>query len=257
MADPGDNESRRLDVELVRRGMMVSRAQARAAIEAGKVSVEGAAALKPGQPVTAAARIEAAAAHPWVSRGALKLEHALRVFGIEPAGRACLDVGASTGGFTEVLLSRGARKVVAVDVGQGQLHSKLKSDPRVVSLESTNARDLTAHALGEPPSLIVCDASFIGLSKVLSRPLELAAPEAILVGLFKPQFEVGPAHVGKGGIVSDEAAVTRAAGALETWLTSRGWPVGQWTPSPIAGGDGNAESLFYCRKLPASTVPGF
>jgi len=257
MADPGDNEARRLDVELVRRGLMASRARARAAIEAGKVFVEGAAALKPGQAVTASARIEAEAAHPWVSRGALKLEHALRAFGIEPMGRACLDVGASTGGFTEMLLSRGARKVVAVDVGRGQLHPKLKSDPRVVSLESTDARDLTARVLGEPPSLIVCDASFIGLSKLLSRPLELAAAEAILVGLFKPQFEVGPAHVGKGGIVSDQAAVKLAARGVEAWLEAVGWPVDQWTPSPITGGDGNAESLFYCRKLPASTVPSF
>lgn len=257
MADPEDKEARRLDVELVRRGLMASRAQARAAIEAGKVRVEGVVAHKPGQAVTAVSGIEAEAAHPWVSRGALKLAHALDVFGADPRGRACLDIGASTGGFTEVLLSRGARKVVAVDVGQGQLHPKLKSDPRVVSLESTDARDLTAHALGEPPSLIVCDASFIGLSKVLSRPLELAAAEAMLVGLFKPQFEVGPAHVGKGGIVSDEAAVTRAASAVETWLKGVGWPVDQWTPSPIAGGDGNAERLFYCTKLPASNVPSF
>lgn len=257
MADPEDKEARRLDVELVRRGLMASRAQARAAVEAGKVRVEGVVAHKPGQPVTTGSGIEAEAAHPWVSRGALKLAHALDVFGVDPNRRACLDVGASTGGFTEVLLSRGARKVVAVDVGQGQLHPRLRTDSRIVSLESTDARNLTAEMLGEPPSLIVCDASFIGLAKVLDRPLGLAAPGASLVGLFKPQFEVGPAHVGKGGIVSDEAAVTRASTAAEAWLKSVGWPVDRWTPSPITGADGNSESLFYCTKLLASTVPKF
>ena len=248
MAAPEGNEAVRLDVELVRRGLMVSRAQARAAIEAGKVRVDGVLARKPGQVVGAASRIEAEAAHPWVSRGGLKLVHALDVFGVDPVGRVCLDIGASTGGFTEVLLARAARKVVAVDVGRDQLHPKLRANSRVVSLESTDARDLSAEMLGEPPSLVVCDASFIGLSKVLSRPLELAAPDAVLICLFKPQFEVGPAHVGKGGIVSDEAAVTRASIAVEAWLRAKRWPVDGWTPSPIPGGDGNAELLFCCRK---------
>jgi len=257
MAASDDSEARRLDVELVRRGLMVSRAQAKAAIEAGKVRVDGASAHKPGQAVSIAARIEAEAAHPWVSRGALKLVHALDVFGFDPAGQVCVDVGASTGGFTEVLLARGAKKIVAVDVGRDQLHPKLRSDSRVVSLESTDARDLTAGMLGEPPSLVVCDASFIGLSKVLGRPLELAAPDAILIGLFKPQFEVGPAFVGKGGIVSDEAAMTRASEAVEAWLAAKGWAVDGWTQSPIQGGDGNRERLFCCKKLPASSVPQF
>jgi 23S rRNA (cytidine1920-2'-O)/16S rRNA (cytidine1409-2'-O)-methyltransferase len=257
MATPEDNETVRLDVELVRRGLMVSRAQARAAIEAGKVRVEGVLARKPGQIVGAASRIEAEAAHPWVSRGALKLIHALDVFGIDPAGWACLDIGASTGGFTEVLLVRGARKVVAVDVGRDQLHPKLRGDSRVVSLESTDARELSAEMLGEPPNLIVCDASFIGLSKVLSRALELSAPDGILIGLFKPQFEVGPAHVGKGGIVSDETATTRAAEGFEAWLGTKGWAVDSWTQSPILGGDGNRERLFCCKKLPAGSVPHF
>ena len=148
MAELEDKEARRLDVELVRRGLMASRAQARAAIEAGKVRVEGVVAHKPGQPVTAVSGIEAEAAHPWVSRGALKLAHALDVFGVEPKGQMCLDVGASTGGFTEVLLSRGARKVVAVDVGRGQLHPRLRADPRVVSLESTDARNPLQEVLG-------------------------------------------------------------------------------------------------------------
>ena len=241
-----DDEPRRLDVELVRRGLMTSRAQARAAIEAGKVMVERTTAAKPGLLVTAATAMTAEPAHPWVSRGGLKLDHALDTFGVDPAGRACLDIGSSTGGFTDVLLARGARRVVAVDAGRDQLHAKLRGDPRVVSLEATDARDLTAELLGEPPSLIVVDASFIGLAKLLARPLELAAPRATLVGLFKPQFEVGPAHVGRGGIVSDQAAVDRAAGELETWLRDRGWPIVAWTPSPIAGGDGNLERLFLC-----------
>lgn len=243
-----DDEPRRLDVELVQRGLMASRAQARAAIEAGKVLVDGAAAGKPGQLVTVSSVIVAEPAHPWVSRGGVKLAHALDMFGVDPAGRACLDVGASTGGFTDVLLSRGARSVVAVDTGREQLHPKLRGDARVVSLESTDARELTAAMLGEAPSLIVVDASFIGLSKLLARPLELAAHKAQLVGLFKPQFEVGPAHVGRGGIVSDQVAVERAAAEFSNWLASEGWPIEAWTPSPIAGGDGNLERLFHARS---------
>lgn len=238
----------RLDVELVKRGLAPSRAQARAAIEAGKVSVNGAAAAKPGLLVTARSTIAAEPAHPWVSRGGVKLDHALQTFGVNPAGRACLDVGASTGGFSDVLLARGARRVVAVDSGRGQLHAKLRSDARIVSLEETDARSLTAEMLGEPPSLIVVDASFISLSKLLASPLELAASEAVLVGLFKPQFEVGPDHVGRGGIVSDQSAADRAALELGGWLSAHGWPVQSWTPSPITGGDGNLERLFYCRN---------
>jgi 23S rRNA (cytidine1920-2'-O)/16S rRNA (cytidine1409-2'-O)-methyltransferase len=243
-----DDDARRLDVELVRRGLMASRAQARAAIEASKVLVDGAIATKPGLPVTAQTVIVAEPAHPWVSRGGLKLAHALDTFGVDPAGRACLDVGSSTGGFTDVLLSRGARRVVAVDAGRDQLHAKLRAEPRVVSLEATDARHLTAELLGEPPTLIVVDASFIGLAKLLARPLELAAPYAILVGLFKPQFEVGPAHVGRGGIVSDQEAVERSAAEFEAWLTARGWPIAAWTHSPIAGGDGNLERLFLAKR---------
>lgn len=243
-----DDDARRLDVELVRRGLMASRAQARAAIEAGKVLVDGAVAAKPGLSVSAQSVIVAEPAHPWVSRGGLKLEHALDTFAVDPAGRACLDVGSSTGGFTDVLLSRGARRVVAVDAGRDQLHAKLRDDSRVVSLEATDARDLTAELLGEPPSLIVVDASFIGLAKLLARPLELAAKDATLVGLFKPQFEVGPAHVGRGGIVSDQAAVERSAAEFEVWLKQQGWPIRAWTQSPIAGGDGNRERLFIANR---------
>jgi 23S rRNA (cytidine1920-2'-O)/16S rRNA (cytidine1409-2'-O)-methyltransferase len=242
-----DEGPRRLDVELVRRGLMASRAQARAAIEAGKVQIGGVVAAKPGFPVTPDSIIAAEPAHPWVSRGGVKLDHALNVFGVDPTGRACLDVGSSTGGFTDVLLSRCARRVVAVDSGRDQLHPKLRRDPRIVSLESTDAREIDAAMLGEPPSLIVVDASFIGLAKVLPRALELAAEKAWLVGLFKPQFEVGPAHVGRNGIVSDQVAVERSTSDLAAWLSGRGWSIEAWTPSPIAGGDGNLERLF-CAK---------
>ncbi len=239
---------RRLDVELVRRGLSPSRAQAQAAIAAAKVSVNGATATKPGQLVGADAVIAAGAAHPWVSRGGVKLAHALDAFGLSPDGLACLDVGASTGGFTQVLLARGARRVVAVDVGRGQLSGVVASDPRVTSLEGQDARTLTRDLIGEAPGLIVCDASFIGLAKVLPAALDLAAPGAHLVALFKPQFEVGPAHVGKGGIVTDAAAASAAASALETWLAGRGWPVAAWTQSPIPGGDGNQERLLCAER---------
>lgn len=247
----GGNQSggrRRLDVELVQRGLAPTRARAREAIEAGKVGVDGATATKPGQLVGDGSLIEAEAAHPWVSRGGLKLDHALTVFGVDPVGRHCLDIGASTGGFTDVLLARGARRVVAVDVGVGQLHPRLKADIRVVSHESTDARKIDAGLVIEPPTLIVCDASFIGLAKLLTRPLELAAPEAMLVALFKPQFEVGPANVGKGGIVSNPAAVAVAAEELERWLVTMGWVVRQWSDSPITGADGNRERLFVAQN---------
>lgn len=248
MGSEHNNEMRRLDVELVQRGLAPSRAQARAAIEAGKVSVDGQLAQKPGQLVREDARIEAEPAHPWVSRGGVKLDHALAVFGVDPVGRACLDIGASTGGFADVLLTRGARRIVAVDVGRDQIHPRILSDARVISCEATDARNLTADMLGEPPSLIVCDASFIGLAKLLGPALTLAAPKAQLIALFKPQFEVGPAHVGRGGIVSDAAAVDQAAASLEAWLAEAGWPVDQWTDSPIAGGDGNRERLLLAQS---------
>ncbi len=244
----GGKETRRLDVELVRRGLAPSRAQASEAIAAGKVRVDGVAAVRPGQQVGDASRIEADQLHPWVSRGGLKLAHALDVFGVDPSGRHCLDIGSSTGGFTDVLLSRGAQRVVAVDVGAGQLHPRLRSDSRVVSLESTDARSLDAARVLAPPTLIVCDASFISLSKLLERPLALAASGALLVGLFKPQFEVGREHVGKGGRVTDEEATARARDRFATWLTGIGWCVENWVESPIRGGDGNREWLFIARN---------
>lgn len=245
------DDSRRLDIELVRRGLSPSRGQAREAIETGKVRVEGNVASKPGQLVTGATRIEAEPLHPWVSRGGLKLDHALTAFGVDVSGQHCLDIGSSTGGFTDVLLARGARRVVAVDVGTGQLHPRLQSDSRVVSLESTDARNLTATRVIEPPTILVCDASFIGLAKLLGPPLQLAAPQAQLVALFKPQFEVGREHVGKGGIVSNEAAKDAAAEALMQWLLQAGWQVLTWADSPITGGDGNRERLFMASNAPS------
>ncbi|MDZ4762336.1 MAG: TlyA family RNA methyltransferase [Alphaproteobacteria bacterium] len=249
MPRPEDQLETRLDVELVRRGLSPSRTQARAAIEAGQVRIDGVVAVRPGQPVTAGSNLEAGVAHPWVSRGGTKLAHALDVFGVSPTGRDCLDVGASTGGFCDVLLSRGARRVVAVDVGRGQLHPGLAADGRVQSLEATDARTLTARMIGEPPSLVVCDASFIGLEKILPVPLGLAAPGADLVALFKPQFEVGRPFVGKGGIVTDEAATTAAAARFEGWLAEVGWIAVGWTSSPITGGDGNRERLVHARRV--------
>lgn len=240
--------TQRLDVEMVRRGLSPSRAQARASIEAGLVRVDGVVAKKPSDMVGETARIEAEAPHPWVSRGGVKLAHALDGFGVDPAGRACLDIGSSTGGFTDVLLSRGARHVTAVDVGRGQFHARLRDDPRVTLMEGRDARSLTAADFAEPPTLLVCDASFIGLSKILPVPLSLAAPNADLVALFKPQFEVGRENIGKGGIVKDSAAADQAAEAIAEMLKGLGWRPRQWLQSPIAGGDGNAERLVHATR---------
>lgn len=238
----------RADRALVELGHFESRAAAQAAIAAGRVIVNGKALSKPSQQVSTDDRIEAEPAHPYVSRGGLKLAHALDVFGVHPAGRHCLDIGASTGGFTDVLLQRGAASVIAVDVGRGQLHEKIATDPRVTSLEATDARSLTANMIGEAPSLIVCDASFISLAKLLEVPLSLAAKGAELVTLFKPQFEVGREFVGKGGLVTDGAAVERAEAAFCDWLSDIKWAVSAKTDSPIRGGDGNAERLIHAVK---------
>lgn len=242
------SESDRADRMLVKRGHYASRSAAQAAISAGLVRVNGAVIRKASHPIGMADRIEAEMVHPWVSRGGMKLAHALDVFGIDPSGRVCLDVGASTGGFTDVLLSRGARKVYAVDVGHGQLHEKLAGDRRVLCLEGTDARTLSAGVLAPAPDLIVCDASFIALEKLLAVPLSLSAPEAGLVCLFKPQFQVGRAYVGKGGLVTDKAAVQRAEEAFCDWLVGENWRVQSRTDSPITGGDGNAERLVWAKK---------
>ena len=239
---------KRLDVLLVERGLIDSRARARAAIEAGKVTVEGRIAAKPGELVDRTAAIAAEPAHPWVSRAALKLVHALELWPVAVEGRIVLDVGASTGGFTEVCLARGAARVFAVDVGRGQLHPSLTADPRVVGLEATDARALDRRLVPDPAGLIVCDASFIGLAKVLPAALVLAGPGADLIALVKPQFEVGPGRVGKGGIVKDAAAQAEALEAAKAFVEAEGWAVQQTADSPILGGDGNREFLLWARR---------
>jgi 23S rRNA (cytidine1920-2'-O)/16S rRNA (cytidine1409-2'-O)-methyltransferase len=187
--------------------------------------------------------------HPWVSRGGVKLAHALDQFGIDPAGAVALDIGASTGGFTDVLLSRGARRVFAVDVGHGQLAWKLRTDPRVVVRERCNARHLGAAEIPEPPDLIVCDASFIGLETVLPAALALAAPGARLVALIKPQFEVGAERVGKGGVVRDPALHREVCERIAAWLERQpGWHVAGLTESPIRGPEGNIEFLIFAER---------
>jgi len=239
---------KRADVVLVERGLFDSRAKARAAIEAGGVSVAGRALAKPSDMIDEDAAIEAVAAHPYVGRGALKLVHALDLWPLLVEGRTVLDVGASTGGFTEVCLERGAARVYAVDVGRGQLHPKLASDPRVASLEGVDARNLTPILIPTAPDLIVTDVSFIGLAKALPAALALARGGADLVALVKPQFEVGPDAVGKGGLVKDEAARARALEDVAAFLEAAGWSFQASADSPIAGGDGNREYLLWARK---------
>jgi len=239
----------RLDQLLVARGLAESRARAKAAIEAGGVTVDGAPARAASQPVSEDADIAYVEAHRFVGRGALKLDHALTLWPIPVEGRTALDVGASTGGFTEVCLERGATRVYAVDVGQGQLHPRLAADPRVVVLEKTDARDLTPEFISEAPELVVCDASFISLTKVLPVALALAAPGADLVALVKPQFEMDSrAEVGRGGLVRDEAARQDALVRVSAWVASRGWTIEATAHSPIAGGDGNSEFLLWARR---------
>jgi len=239
----------RIDQLLVARGVFDSRARARAAIEAGRVRADGRVVAKPSEKVAEDAEIEAEAAHPWVGRGALKLAHALDLWPVAIEGRVVLDVGASTGGFTEVCLGRGAARVFAVDVGTGQLHPSVAADPRVVNLEKTDARHLTTALITETPSLIVCDASFISLSKVLPAALDLAEPEADLITLVKPQFEAdGPKAVGKKGVVKDPVAHAAAVAGVRDWLEESGWTVGEVADSPITGGDGNVEFLLWAQK---------
>ncbi len=240
----------RLDVALVERGLADSRARAQALILAGVVYAGERRLDKPGLSVTHNQLLEVRGRdHPWVSRAGVKLAHALERFGFDPAGGIWLDIGASTGGFTEVLLSRGAARVYAVDVGRGQLAWALRHDPRVVVLERINARYLSRHEVPEPVDGIVCDASFIGLEVVLPASLALTAPNARLVALIKPQFEVGPAEVGKGGIVRDPELHRRVCARIADWLGARpGWRVLDVTDSPIAGADGNREFLIAARR---------
>ena len=244
----------RLDALLVERGLAETRTKAQALILAGKVFDEKGQRLdKPGTPIASDRAIELRGQdHPWVSRGGLKLAHALDYFAIDPRGAICLDVGASTGGFTDVLLSRGAAKVYAVDVGQGQLAWRLRQDARVVVLERVNARHLTRAQIPDAVALVVCDASFIGLATVLPSPMALTAPDATLIALIKPQFEVGPERVGKGGIVRELALHDEVCARISAWLGAQpGWTVVGVTESPVTGAEGNREFLICGRRSAA------
>ncbi len=238
---------KRADIVLVERGFFVSRARAQAAIAAGLVRVGGVAVTKPSEAIADGAAIEAEAPHPYVSRGGVKLAAALDAFALDPAGLACLDVGASTGGFTDVLLKRGARTIVAVDVGHGQFDPRLGAHPRVRSLEGVDARALTAEVIGEAPGAIVCDVSFISQRLVLPHVLALAARPAWLVSLVKPQFEVGPAEIVKGRVRS-EAALERACADVRASIEAVGWSVLGLIPSPLLGGAGAREFLIAARR---------
>jgi 23S rRNA (cytidine1920-2'-O)/16S rRNA (cytidine1409-2'-O)-methyltransferase len=238
----------RLDRALVAAGLAPSRARAQALIEAGVVRVNGLPAARAALAVAPDARLAVVADPlPWVSRAALKLRHALDAFGLDPKGAVALDLGASTGGFTEVLLRAGAAEVWAIDVGHGQLAAALRADPRVHAVEGMNARALTATDV-PPPDWVVADLSFISLAKALPPAMALARAGAVLVALVKPQFEVGPAHVGKGGIVRDPAAQAAAQAGVRGFIEDAGWTVTGETESPIAGGDGNREFLIAARK---------
>ncbi len=239
---------KRIDQLLVERGVFDSRAKARAAIEAGGVSVAGRLVVKPSESVDDDAEIAAEAAHPWVGRGALKLVHALDVWPIAVEGRVAIDVGASTGGFTEVLLSRGAAFVFAVDVGRDQLHASLRGSDRVADLSGLDARSLDRDRIDRAPALIVSDVSFISLAKALPAALDLATPGADLVALIKPQFEVGREHVGKGGLVKDPDVIARVEQEIVTFLETAGWSVRGLSESPITGGEGQVERLVWATK---------
>jgi 23S rRNA (cytidine1920-2'-O)/16S rRNA (cytidine1409-2'-O)-methyltransferase len=239
----------RADQLLVSRRLAESRTRAQALIMAGAVFSGEKKLAKAGDLLAEDAPLEVRGKdHPWVSRGGIKLDHGLTYFGFDVAGAVALDVGSSTGGFTDVLLSRGAAKVYAVDVGTNQLAWKLRQDSRVVVLEQTNARHLASEQVPESLDIIVCDASFISLAKVLEAPLKLAKSGATLVALVKPQFEAGRAEVGKGGVVRDPAVHARVCAAAAEWVASQGWEVIGVTQSPITGPEGNIEFLLGAEK---------
>lgn len=243
--------SERLDQLLVSRGLFASRSRARDAVLRGTVRVNGLVVEKPAQVVAGDADLSISdPAQAYVSRAALKLTAALDHFKIDPTGHACLDIGASTGGFTQVLLERGASQVVAVDVGHGQMHETIASDPRVTNLEGLNARHMEREDIGlQPVTLIVSDVSFISLKLALPPALELAEPGALCVLLVKPQFEAGREAIGKGGLLRDPESAPQVAAELERWLVDdMGWTSLGLIPSPIAGGDGNQEYLLAGRK---------
>ena len=258
-AKPGAKPGKaRVDQLLVERGIAESRARAQALVLAGLVFSGESKIVKPGQTIAVDAPLEARGRdHPWVSRGGIKLAHAIEHFGLDPAGCTAMDIGSSTGGFTDVLLSKGAAHVFAVDSGTNQLAWKLRADPRVTVLEQTSARVLTPAMIDAPCSWVVCDASFIGLAKVLDVPLTLAAPRCRLVALIKPQFEVGRAEVGNKGVVRDPALHARVCGEVRDWLLARdaepegsggGWHIDGIVESPITGPEGNVEFLIAARR---------
>jgi 23S rRNA (cytidine1920-2'-O)/16S rRNA (cytidine1409-2'-O)-methyltransferase len=238
---------RRADLALDERGFFDSRAKAQAAIAAGLVTADGVAVRKASEPLDESAAILAEAPYPWVSRGGVKLAAALDAFAIEPAELVCLDLGASTGGFTQVLLSRGAARVYAVDVGHGQLHPTVAKDPRTVRLEGTDARRLEAALIPEPIDLLVADVSFISLKLVLPPALPLLQPTAKVVALMKPQFEAGPAHVRKG-VVRDAVVHQTVCDDIAAFVASLGFTIIGLISSPIAGGDGNREFLLGAQR---------
>jgi 23S rRNA (cytidine1920-2'-O)/16S rRNA (cytidine1409-2'-O)-methyltransferase len=237
----------RIDRLLVERGLFDSRAKAQAAIAAGLVTADAAPVRKASEEIAVDASLRATPAHPYVSRGGVKLAAALDHFQFDPQGRACLDVGASTGGFTQVLLERGARRVYAVDVGHRQLHESLRGRPEIVSMEQTDIRTLSPARLDEPPDMVTADVSFISLKLALPPALALATMPAQLIALIKPQFEAGRAHI-KKGIVRDPAVHAAVCDDISAFVASLGWRVIGIIPSPIAGGDGNVEFLLGAAK---------
>jgi 23S rRNA (cytidine1920-2'-O)/16S rRNA (cytidine1409-2'-O)-methyltransferase len=247
-ANTAAESSERADVFLVSHGFATSRSEAQAAIRAGRVEANGQPVIKAAQQLTAGMKIRYEPAHSYVSRGGVKLAAALDHFGLSPEGRVCLDLGASTGGFTQVLLERGASRVYAVDVGHGQLHLKIRSDRRVISKEGLNGRDLTSADIPEPPQVIVADVSFISLKLALPPALQLAARDGWAVLLVKPQFELGRWGAPASHIVKDEAARERVLSDVTSWVKAQNWHVIGSIESPITGGDGNREYLLAARR---------
>ena len=248
----------RADQYLTSNGHYDSRARAQAAIKAGMVTVNGEVLKKSSVKIREGAIVVAEHEHPWVSRGGIKLAHALEVFGVDPAGRTALDVGSSTGGFSHVLLTKGIDKVYAVDVGHGQLHISLHDEPKIISMESQDARTLAAEDFDPIPDLIVCDASFISAMKVLETPLSLVALGSELITLVKPQFEVGKINLGRGGIVKSEELGLRALDIVRHWMQEQGWKTLATIVSPIKGGTGNTEYLLHAVRedgLPKVEIP--
>jgi 23S rRNA (cytidine1920-2'-O)/16S rRNA (cytidine1409-2'-O)-methyltransferase len=246
---PAKAKKRRVDQLLVERGLAESRARAQALVMAGLVFAGETKIDKPGHQLPEDAGLDVRGRdHPWVSRGGIKLAHALEHFGLDPSGAVAMDIGSSTGGFTDVLLQKGAAHVFAVDSGTNQLAWKLREDPRVTVLEQTSARILTPQQIDRPCDWVVCDASFISLAKVLEVPLQLAAPQCRLVALIKPQFEVGREEVGKGGVVRDPALHSRVCKEVRDWIEGLGWTVDGIVESPITGPQGNVEFLIDARR---------